>query len=353
MQNGEGALEEGEEQGDGGEGLLPTREQIDVLRAFSWWPGHDLDAGLEDVVLVEEAHLRLAATKEPGECLPEGAIDRVEGFPEPLARGLVDLADGVLQVLHRGGHVLPLGLEEREAFLLLVVFVGSQHVDRADPLDDELGTGEVALELRQGRLVEGRNLGLVLRDRLELGLSAGFVVGILRRCLGFLRTARLCLGPAVGGFRIGEETFGRSLDGGRSVLGVVSVDRFRRFLARGSFFCGLSGRDPSPFGDVERDLRQLRALEAAGQGELELFQVGEGEVLGVLLLTRAVDPQGFDPCAQLVAVGSGLLDFFLEAAHLLAGTVENPLLRDHSILGPRPARESGLELALGGFHGVL
>ena len=75
-------LEDREEQADRGHGLFASGEQQDVLKLLARGHGHDVDAGLEDVVVVHQGKARGTAAEELLERLLEVRVDDVERLLE-------------------------------------------------------------------------------------------------------------------------------------------------------------------------------------------------------------------------------------------------------------------------------
>src|SRR4029078_321110 len=112
-----------EEQRQRGQGALAAGEQRDRLVLLPRGLGHELDAALEDVLLVEQLHLGRAAAEERDEDLREVLIHRGEGLAEQLARGEVDLADRAAQRLDIWHEVVALRAQNRLALLELLMLL--------------------------------------------------------------------------------------------------------------------------------------------------------------------------------------------------------------------------------------
>src|SRR5690606_41256373 len=93
-------LEGAEHQRRRGQRLLAARQQLDVLQALARRLRDDVDAALEDVLLVEQHEARTSAPEQGGEHLLEVGVDCRERLLEALTRGLVDAVNR----LARGGH---------------------------------------------------------------------------------------------------------------------------------------------------------------------------------------------------------------------------------------------------------
>ena len=79
----------------------------------------------------------------------------LERLGEPLARGLVDLADRLAGLRDRVEQILALRGEERVARLELVELLDGHHVDRAEAVDLLLEVGDDLLRRERRRLVDG------------------------------------------------------------------------------------------------------------------------------------------------------------------------------------------------------
>ena len=76
--------EEGEEEGDGGEGAFAAGEEGYGLGLLAGGAGDDVDAGFEDVLLVDEGEAGGAAAEEAGEEGLEVGVDLLEGVGEDI-----------------------------------------------------------------------------------------------------------------------------------------------------------------------------------------------------------------------------------------------------------------------------
>ena len=97
VQHAEGAgldVEEGEQQGGGGQGAFAAGQQGQVLALLAGRLDEDVDAGFQNVVGVGQDEFGLAAAEQAGEDGLEGRADGVERFQKDAARAVVDLLDG-------------------------------------------------------------------------------------------------------------------------------------------------------------------------------------------------------------------------------------------------------------------
>ena len=78
-------FEDREHESDGGHRLFAAGKQQNILQPFARRLGDDLDAGLENVVGLEQCHLAAAAAEQFLEKLDEMFIDRLECRSELLA----------------------------------------------------------------------------------------------------------------------------------------------------------------------------------------------------------------------------------------------------------------------------
>ena len=138
------------------------REEHQVLEALARRAGDDLDAALEEVLLVEQPHLRLAAAEELDEGRGEMPVDLGERLREAGHGGLVDLPDRAAQALHRARHVRPLRAQEALALLLLGVLLGGEDVDRTHRLEQRAEAFDLGPQLGE----VGRDLARDLGQRL-------------------------------------------------------------------------------------------------------------------------------------------------------------------------------------------
>src|SRR5262249_17519052 len=97
--------EDREEERDGGERLLPSREEHMALQAVAGRLDVDLQAAVERVLVLHQPDVAPPTAEEQRERLVEVVADRLEGLDEALARGAVDAADGLLEGLDRVGEV--------------------------------------------------------------------------------------------------------------------------------------------------------------------------------------------------------------------------------------------------------
>ena len=125
-------LVNGEEQGDGGHGLFAAGEQADVLQAFAGRAGDDVDAAFEDVGLVGEVEVGVAAGKDFLEKQAEVVADALEGLEEHFAGLGVDAVEDFVELGFGLDEVVVLAGEELEALFGFSAFFDGDEVDGAD-----------------------------------------------------------------------------------------------------------------------------------------------------------------------------------------------------------------------------
>lgn len=129
---------DGEEESDGGHGAFATGEEGDVLEAFSWGSGDDIDAAFEDILAIEEEELSLTAIEEAFEHGLEVGIGLFEGLFEEVCGLFVDASDEVEDFGLAVGEVFFLGGEEGVSFFELLVFFDGDEVDGPEFFDGGL-----------------------------------------------------------------------------------------------------------------------------------------------------------------------------------------------------------------------
>src|SRR5690606_5609790 len=93
-------LEDREHQGDGGQRLFPTRQQVNGAVLLARGPCHDGDTGIQQVV-AGELQPGAAAAEYLRKQVLQPTIDLVEGLLEAAAGFPIDLADDLLQCIQR------------------------------------------------------------------------------------------------------------------------------------------------------------------------------------------------------------------------------------------------------------
>src|SRR5262249_52912057 len=154
--------EDRDEERDGRERLLAAREEPDRLVPLARRLRHDLEAGVEGVVLVQEVHGRRTAVEEAREDLAEVPVDRGEGLLEALGGRGIDRADRLLDLRERLLEIQLLRRELLQALVLDLVFLERRVVDGPEPLERR---GEPR-DLRGERLLV-RRPALLERGQLE------------------------------------------------------------------------------------------------------------------------------------------------------------------------------------------
>src|SRR5688572_12144091 len=147
-------LEQREYERNGGEGFLAARQEMDARVPLARRVGHDLHAGVEDL-LAGHDELRLAAAEERGEERAKVAIDAFESLAQELACLAIDAPDGVLQRLHRLLEVARLRVEVAFALPARRQLLERREVHRAELGDRRVDARDLALERRGTRRVRG------------------------------------------------------------------------------------------------------------------------------------------------------------------------------------------------------
>ena len=89
--------EDGEEQGQRGQRLLAAREQREHLQPLARRARHDLEPGLQRIVVLGQGQMGTPAAEQPGEQLLEMLVDHLEGGQQPLAPLAVEAGDALAQ----------------------------------------------------------------------------------------------------------------------------------------------------------------------------------------------------------------------------------------------------------------
>ncbi|MPM66172.1 hypothetical protein SDC9_113079 [bioreactor metagenome] len=100
-------LENRKHQGDGGQCLFAARQQVNRLVLLARWLCNHLHARVQNLVAGHH-QLGLTAAEQLGEHAAEMAVHGLEGARQQGARFGVDLADRVLQRVHRHRQVFGL-----------------------------------------------------------------------------------------------------------------------------------------------------------------------------------------------------------------------------------------------------
>src|SRR5215471_13385333 len=90
-----------QDQRHGGHGLLAARQQQNILKPLARRLRDDLDPAFENVSLVDQLHLAMAAAEQLDKHLLEIFVDGGERLYELLARPALDLGDRRLSVRNR------------------------------------------------------------------------------------------------------------------------------------------------------------------------------------------------------------------------------------------------------------
>ncbi len=111
------------------------REQTECLQFLPGWFGHDIDARIEQVGLVDQFQIGLAATEQFVERLFEVTADeRIRLFEQP-SHFAVHLIDDVVQILFGADEIVPLFRQEHEPFIDEVELFNRIQIDRTNLLD--------------------------------------------------------------------------------------------------------------------------------------------------------------------------------------------------------------------------
>ena len=121
---------------------LAAREQVDALRALAARRGVHLDVAVERLLGVLQAQVALAAAEQRHEDLAEVLAHLRERREEQLARGHVDLPDGLLQRVAGVGEIGALRAEKLESPRFFLVLLDGERVHRTECI--ELGAQFIA-----------------------------------------------------------------------------------------------------------------------------------------------------------------------------------------------------------------
>src|SRR5512141_1152885 len=136
--------EDGEDEADGGERLLPAGEAAERKRFLAGRLDEDPDARLEEIFLVDQAQRGTPTLEQPGEHLAELRVDLLERLREPLPGRPVDPLDRLRQILEGFFEILLLGGQEGEPLGQLPVLLegGEVHLShRGHPFAELLRAG--------------------------------------------------------------------------------------------------------------------------------------------------------------------------------------------------------------------
>src|SRR5512140_197338 len=136
--------EDGEDEADGGERLLPAGEAAERERFLAGRLDEDSDARLEEVFLVNQAQRGAPPLEQPGKHLRELRVDLLERLREPLPGRPVDPLDRLREVFEGFLEILLLGGQEGKPLGQLSVLLegGEVHLaHRSHPFAKLLGAG--------------------------------------------------------------------------------------------------------------------------------------------------------------------------------------------------------------------
>ena len=274
--------EDGEQQRERGQRLLAAGQQRERLQALARRARHDLQAGLERVVGIDQREMGAAAAEQTGEQFAEMRVDRRERGLEPLAALAVEPRDRLAQLDDRGLQVGVLVAQFAKPLLDVVGFDLGAQVDRPDrvALSDEprelrvdlLGVGQLGVLLDAGEPGEvGRRAVQALADRADdlVARRVALAQGTLAAAALLARLADRGLGLLEAAVAGGEPGFGLGDRVGRGLAfalgdsqtleqrGALLGDRRRPVGQRLEF----GGRPGAPFGELLES--RLGALGAA------------------------------------------------------------------------------------------
>ncbi len=334
--------QDGEDEGQGRQGALPTGEEGQALRAFARRPGQDLHPCVDDVFRVREGELGRAAVEKGLEEAHELLGDGLEGAPQLHLHALVQLPDDLAQVRGRGLQVLGLGDEELVPAGRLLVLPGRVRVHVAQPPQPGPHLPHLLIQAR-GQLGEHRQLGhhraqgqgrLVGQALAGLHLGQAEVVGDLPAQVGQAVLGALELKPGLvpGHFVLAQQVLQVTFLRLRLFLGLLQP---LELLGQG---IDLGLKAPQLLAQPGLGLAQL--LDAPGQLLGLSLQVGQPLLLGLdLVLDVAQSPalalqQGLLAAQMAQGLGRGgpqIRHLLQELVHAL---VRDAALRlDHRLLG--------------------
>ena len=254
--------EDGENEGDGGHGLLAAGQQAHARELLAGRVDHVFDPGFQRLVGLGQHEFGRPAVEQAREDLGQLGVDGLERLHEAFLRNGVDLADHLVQVLDRLLEVGLLGFQKIVALAQLLVLLDGPEIHVADARDLGAEAAEFGFERREvgglGPLRRGCTLRLELGERgLVAVLELSHHVFALELALGLfeLEQAELLerlLAPRADGRDAFVVLLQIGIDG--RVVGLVALDvavqlgdvtvhagerlleRFRRRPARGGLF---------------------------------------------------------------------------------------------------------------------
>ena len=125
-------LVNGKEKGDGGHGLFAAGKQADVLKTFAGRAGHNVNAAFQNIGLVAEVEIGIAAGKDFLKKKAKVVANALEGLKKHLAGLGVDAVENFVELGFGLDKVIMLAGEELEALLGFLAFFNGDQVDGAD-----------------------------------------------------------------------------------------------------------------------------------------------------------------------------------------------------------------------------
>ena len=316
-------LQDGEQQGDGGQAFLTAGQKVDVLDILARGLDLDADGTLEDVRLIFQDQGRFTAAEEFGEGGAEGLVDAGELFGELLR------------------HVAGEFLDEVEEFLAGPFYIADLVGEELIPLGD-------FLVFFDGADVDGAKGFDLLPHLGEGGAGAGRVLGGLRHFGRFPAGQLVLVVQLVDGVVVVAEHVGLALfetgefAGDLLPLGRLVALEVAKFFAFGLGFFPLRGEFVDLFarcialrfeaGDLliqfgDLCLQLLILCDDAGDllfegpgpligGRRGLFVVADGLAVGFDVLR-----EGQDGVVQVDGGGGGFLEGLADLLHAAGGVV--------------------------------
>src|SRR4051812_31306177 len=101
-------MEDTQDEGKCRHRLLTTGQQQHILQPFSWWLCDNVDARLQNIVCVDQAHFSATATEQFLEELTEILVDVLERMSETFTRPFLNFAQGFIRGRNTVDDVLAL-----------------------------------------------------------------------------------------------------------------------------------------------------------------------------------------------------------------------------------------------------
>ena len=186
-------LEHGEQQRNGSQSALATRQHRQRLGLLARRPGHDLDAGRGEVGRVGQLEPGEAATEQLLEAFVERGLERPEGGLELVGDQRAELVDERAGSGDRRAQVVTLSLERLDPLAQLGVFLDRERIGRAElvepPAERRQSAGRRRVAHGPGGFPGRHHVG---QQRLELGaldvaLGSAVALGSVRESFGSVR----------------------------------------------------------------------------------------------------------------------------------------------------------------------